>query len=303
MLKQSIEAYLALRRALGFRLRTEEYLLHDFARWASDRGDTHVRVVTATEWAAAGPSPWQRERRLRALVQFARHAHIEDARHEVPPTGVFGRRQIRRLPHIYTADEITRLLEAASRLAPTWPLRADVFTTLFGLLASTGLRVSEAIDLRFADVTDDGLVIRETKFKKTRLVPLHPTTVAALDRYLERRRRASRVTDYLFISAKGGKLPYPTVNKWFLRLAREAGIRGAPGTPGPRIHDIRHTFAVRALENSPGGGGPAGRQMRALSTYLGHVHLEDTCWYLRSTPRLMRGIADACERFLEGGAR
>lgn len=303
MLKQSIDAYLSLRRALGFRMATEEYLLHDFARWASDRGDVYVRAATATEWAAMGPSPWQRERRLRALVQFARHARTEDPSHEVPPTRVFSHRQIRNTPHIYTADELKRLLDAASCLEPTWPLRAEVFTTLFGLLASTGLRVSEALALRIEDVTADGLVIRKTKFHKTRLVPLHPSTSAALDRYLDARRRASTVSDHVFISAKGGKLPYPTVMKWFLRLAREAGLRSGPGTRGPRIHDLRHTFAVRALENSPGGGSPVGRQMRALSTYLGHVNLADTCWYLRSTPQLMRGVADACERFLEGGVR
>lgn len=303
MLRQRIDAYLALRRSVGYRLQAEEYLLHDFARWASEQGDTHVRTNTATEWAAAGPSPWQRERRLRALVQFARHARTEDPRHEVPPTCVFGRRQIRRPPHIYTADEVRRLLDAASRLSPLWPLRPEVFTTLFGLLASTGLRVSEALALRLGDVTADGLVIRKTKFNKTRLVPLHPSTAAALDRYLDLRRRTSAVTDYVFISSKGAGLPYPTVVSWFLRLARQVGLRGGAGTRGPRIHDMRHTFAVRALENSPGGGSPVGRQMRALSTYLGHVNLADTCWYLHSTPQLMRGVADACERFLEGGAR
>jgi integrase len=303
MLKQSVDEYLALRRALGFRLWNEEYMLHDFARWASDRGETHVRASTVIEWAAAGRSPWRREQRLRTVALFARHARAADQSHEVPPIRVFGRRPIRRLPHIYTADEVKKLLEAAARLAPIWPLRPQVFTTLFGLLASAGLRVSEALSLRFGDVTVDGLVIRKTKFNKTRLVPLHPTAAAALGRYMRRRRRASALSDYVFISRRGGRLSYATVLKRFLQLAQETGIRSGLGTRGARIHDLRHTFAVRALENSPGAGGPVGREMRALSTYLGHVNLASTCWYLHSTPQLMRGIADACELFLQGGAR
>jgi len=111
------------------------------------------------------------------------------------------------------------------------------------------------------------------------------------------------VSDYVFISPKGGRLPAQTVSKTFLHLVRHAGLRAGPGTPGPRIHDLRHTFAVRALEACPHGGSPVGWHMRALSTYLGHRNLADTGWYLHATPLLMRGVADACERFLEGGAR
>ncbi|MEK7348722.1 MAG: tyrosine-type recombinase/integrase [Candidatus Eisenbacteria bacterium] len=303
MLRQSIDAYLALRRAVGFRLETEEHLLHDFARWAWERGETHVRTCTATEWAAAGRSTWQRERRLRAVAGFARHARAEDPLHEVPPIFVFGRRHVRPRPHIYSPDEIGRLLDAASRLPAIWPLRPQVFTTLFALLVSTGLRVSEALALRFGDVTSDGLVIRKTKFNKSRLVPLHQTAASALDRYLEERRRASTVSDYVLVSPKGDRLPYGTVHKTFLHLSRQTGLRSGPGRSGPRIHDLRHTFAVRALEACPHDGSPVGWRVRALSTYLGHANLADTCWYLQSTPALLRGVADACERFLEGGVR
>lgn len=303
MLKSSIDAFLALRRAVGFQLETEDHLLHDFARWASDHGETFVRTQTAVEWAAAARSLWQRERRLRVVAGFARHARAEDARHEVPPIFVFGRRHVRPAPHIYSPDDLARLLDAASRLPPIWPLKPQVFTTLLGLLASTGLRISEALALRFGDVTADGLVIRKTKFNKSRLVPLHPTAASALGRYLDLRRRSSAVSDYVFVSPKGDRLPYATVHKTFHHLLRQTGLRSGPGRPGPRLHDIRHTFAVRALEASPQGGSPVGWRMRALSTYLGHVNVADTCWYLHATPQLMRGIADACERFLEGGAR
>jgi len=296
----SIDAFLALRRAVGFQLKTEEYLLHDFARWAAARNETHVRTQTALEWAAATRSPWQRERRLRTVATFARHARAEDTHHEVPPIFVFGHRHVRPAPYIFSPKEVQCLLEAASRLAPTWPLRPEVFTTLFGLLASTGLRLSEALNLRFGDVTDDGLIIRKTKFNKTRLVPLHATAAAALDRYLDLRRRKSTVSDHVFISPKGGRLPRRTVGASFVRLTREEGMGRGPGARRPRIHDLRHTFAVRALEASPGGTGSVDRHVRALSTYLGHSSVAATCWYLHATPHLMRGIADACERFLEG---
>ena len=301
MLKERVNAYLALRRAMGFELENDGYLLQAFARWADESGEAHVRTQSAMQWAAAGRTPWQRESRLRAVAKFARHARVEDPRHEVPPTSVFGFRHMRPVPYIYSPQEVQRLLDAASRLAPTWPLRPQVFTTLFGLLASTGLRVSEALNLRFDDVTADGLLIRQTKFKKTRLVPLHPSTAAELGRFLDRRRRVDARSDYLFVSPNGGRLAYTTVRTWFTRLARDAGLPSRR-MKGPRIHDLRHTFAVRALEASPDGASQVGRHVRALSTYLGHVRLADTCWYLHATPQLMRGVADACERFLKGGA-
>lgn len=229
MLKESIDAYLSLRRAVGYQLKTEGHQLADFWRWANKQGETHVRAQAATAWAALGRSPWQRERRLRTVAAFARHARAEDARHEVPPTGVFAHRHVRPVPHIYAPDEVCLLLEAASQLAPTWPLRSQVFTTLFGLLAATGMRVSEALALRLDDVTADGLVIRKTKFNKTRLVPLHPTTVVALDRFLDLRRSHPAASEYIFISPKGGRLSQSLVSKYFLRLARQVGLRGAPG--------------------------------------------------------------------------
>jgi integrase len=303
MLIHAVDAYLSLRRAVGFKLESDEYLLRDFARWAAERGQAHVRADTAIQWAAVGPSPWQRERRLRTVVRFARHARAEDRSHEVPPKGVFAQRPIRRLPHIYTTDEIRRLLEAVARPSENWLQRPRIYAALFGLLVSTGLRVSEALALRFDDVTHDGLVVRKTKFNKTRLVPLHPTAAAALDRYLDLRRRESVVSDYVFISPKGGRLSCGTVRMGFLKLARKAGLRGTPGSRGPRVHDLRHTFAVHALESSPGGGSPVGQQVRALSTYLGHANLADTYWYLQWTPQLMRSMANACESFLEGGVR
>ena len=303
MLSQSIDAYLELRRSLGSELSNEGYLLRAFARFVSGRGEAHVRTGSVVEWAAGAPSPQERQHRLRTLARFAAHARAEDPRHEVPPIHVFAHRHVRRLPCIYTAEEIRRLLEAASRLGPAGSLRPHTYTTLLGLLAATGLRVSEALALRLDDITDDGLVIRETKFHKNRLVPLHPTTQTALERYLQRRRRVRAATDRVFLSSRGNGLLYHAVHKRFIDLARKAGLPPRAGNRHPLLHDLRHTFAVRALETSPGDTGSVGRHMRALSTYLGHANVAGTYWYLQVTPRLVRGVADACEAFLEGGER
>jgi integrase len=202
----------------------------------------------------------------------------------------------------YAPEEVARLLRAAAGLAPEGGLRPILYTTLFGLLAATGLRISEALALRLEDLTADGLLVRETKFRKSRLVPLDESTQRALGRYLAARRRHRVAGPYLFAAASGGHLPYDTASAIFRRLARAAGLRGAPGTGGPCLHDLRHTFAVRSLEGCAGADGAAvARHMVALSTYLGHAHVTDTQWYLHATPALMAQIAGAGEALFRGG--
>src|SRR5260370_25165543 len=190
MLK-AIEAYLALRRATGFAMLNAEYLLASFAAFANERGQTHVHVQTAIDWATRGPSVAQRDARLKTVCRFVRHVRVEDARHELPPINHFGARKTRRSPHIYSAAEIDRLIEAALQLRSKGGLRSRTYATLIALLAVTGLRISEALKLTVADVTRDGLLVRETKFRKTRLAPLHDTAVAGLKRYLAHRRPRS----------------------------------------------------------------------------------------------------------------
>jgi integrase len=209
MLK-AIEAYLALRRATGFAMLNAEYLLKSFAAFATERGQTHVHTQAAIDWAARGPSVAQRDARLKAVCRFVRHVRVEDARHELPPVNHFGARKTRRSPHIYSAAEINRLIEGALRLRPKGGLRARTYATLIALLPVTGLRISEALKLTVADVTRDGLLIRETKFRKTRLVPLHDTAVAGLERYLARRRPLSEA-DPVFADARGLPLRYIAV--------------------------------------------------------------------------------------------
>jgi integrase/recombinase XerD len=297
----TIEAYLTLRRATGFAMSNAEYLLKSFAAFAAGRGQTHVHTQTAIDWATLGPSVAQRDARLKAVCRFVRHVRVDDARHEVPPANHFGARKRRRPPHIYSAQEINHLIEAALRLRPKGGLRPLTYATLIALLSATGLRISEALKLTVADVTGDGLLIRETKFRKTRLVPLHDTAAAGLQRYLARRRPRSD-DDPIFIGKRGGPLRYIAVKETFDRLVSKAGIVTATRRR-PRLHDLRHTFAVRALQGSPAGRSRSGAHMAALSTYMGHVNIYATYWYLEATADLMRDVAAAGEGFIYDGRR
>lgn len=298
MLK-AIEAYLALRRATGFAMLNAEWLLKSFAAFATERGQTHVQAQTAIDWAACGPSVSQRDARLKAVCCFVRHVRVEDARHELPPVNHFGARKTRRPPHIYSAAEIDRLIEAALRLRPKGGLRPWTYATLIALLSVTGLRISEALKLTVADVTRDGLLIRETKFRKTRLAPLHDTAAAGLERYLTRRRPCSEA-DPVFVYAHGLPLRYIAVKETFDRLVCSAGIAPA-ARRRPRLHDLRHTFAVRALQGSPADRSRTGAHMAALATYMGHVNIYATYWYLEATADLMRDVAAAGEAFFAEG--
>ena len=277
MLK-AIETYLTLRRATGFAMQNAECLLKSFAAFAAERGQTHVHTQTAIDWAALGPSVAQRDARLKAVCRFVRHVRVEDARHELPPANHFGARKTRRPPHIYSATEIDRLNKAALRLRSKGGLRSLTYATLIALLSATGLRISEALKLTVADVTSDGLLIRETKFRKTRLVPLHDTAAAGLKRYLARQRPRSD-DDPVFSDERGRPLRYIAVRDTFNRLVSTAGIRPTAARR-PRLHDLRHTFAVRALQGSPTGRGRCGAHMAALATYMGHVNIYATYWYL-----------------------
>ena len=295
----TIETYLALRRATGFAMSNAEYLLKSFAVFAAERGQTHVRTQTAIDWAALGPSVAQRDARLRAVCRFVRHVQVEDAKHELPPANHFGARKRRRTPHIYAADEIGRLVEAALPLRPKGGLRPHTYATLIALLSATGLRISEALKLTLADVTSDGLLIRETKFRKTRLVPLHETAAAGLKRYLARRGPGSN-EDPVFVDKRGRALRYIAVKETFDRLVGKAGIKSRSARR-PRLHDLRHTFAVRALQGSPSGRSRCGAHMAALATYMGHVNIYATYWYLEATADLMRDVAVAGEAFMSEG--
>jgi integrase len=171
---------------------------------------------------------------------------------------------------------------------------------LLSLLTSTGLRPGEALALRLDDITSEGLLIRETKFRKSRLVPLHDTAVAGLQRYLDQRRRFPTSDDHVFVSPWGRALKYRYVVKKFRQVVQQAGLEPRPGQPRPQLHSFRHTFAVRALQACPDGRDRIGQHMLALSTYLGHARVTDTYWYLQAVPELMADIAQASENFVKG---
>jgi integrase/recombinase XerD len=293
---QVIETYLALRRATGFAMSNAEYLLKSFAAFAAERGQTHVEMQTAIDWATLGPSVGQRDARLRAVCRFVRHARVEDVRHELPPANHFGACKRRRTPHIYTTGEIGRLIEAGLRLRPMRGMCPCTQATLIALLSATGLRISEALKLTIADVTREGLLIRETKFRKTRLVALHDTATAGLRRYLDHRGPGSK-NDPVFIDTRGRQLRYIAVKETFDVLVNKAGIKSRSGHR-PRLHDLRHTFAVRALQGSSTGRGRCGAHMVALATYMGHVNIYATYWYLEATVDLLRDVATAGETFM-----
>lgn len=297
MLTRAIDGYLAIRRAAGFALIVDAGLLRRFARFAADRGETHVQRQTAIAWAAQAPSPYQRERRLSIVRQFVAHARAEDPGHERIPRHVFAHTRTRRFPYLFSDHELAQLLTATARLRPRGSLRPLTYATLFGLLAATGLRISEALHLILDDILADGLLVRETKFRKRRLVPLHATTAAALEGYLARRHTVAGSEAHVFVAPTGRPLTYPMVNGTFHYLLRFVELRTIPATgpSRPRIHDLRHRFAVRALECAAGDRARVAEQVLALSTYLGHAHMADTYWYLHATPHLMRRIADACE--------
>jgi integrase len=300
MLAQAVESYLAVRRACRFELKSEGRLLQNFAAFSDARGRQHVCSETAIEWAGLARSVHQRARRLGEVIRFARFVRAEDPCHELPTPVLGSEKGPRPIPYILSQDNIQRLVQAAAQSGYR-SLRRQTYSTLFALLACTGLRVSEAIRLRFEDITPDGLVIRCSKFRKSRLVPLHETAQTGIERYLQQRRPYAPFDDHVFVSLRRKPLLLTDVETAFRTVVDRIGLRRGPGLPRPTLHSLRHTFAVRALESCPDGRDRITKHMLALSTYLGHAKVSDTYWYLEATPDLMRNIAERCESFLTGG--
>lgn len=301
MLTQAVESYLEVRRAMGFALHSEGSLLQSFAAHSDSAGKSHVCTETAIEWAGTARLVTTRARRLGQVIRLARYLRAEDQRHEVPPAVFGSEKGPRPVPYIFSADNVQRLVQAASELGRRNPFRGQTYSTFFSLLACTGLRVSEAIRLRFGDVTADGLIIRCSKFRKSRQAPLHTTAQIGLERYLQKRRPFAPFDDHVFVSLRRRPLLVGDAETAFRTAAQEIGLKREPGLPRPTIHSLRHTFAVRSLENCPDGRDRITKHMLALSTYLGHSKVADTYWYLEATPELMSGIADSCQAFFAGG--
>ena len=299
MLAAAVASYVAVRRATGFTFRSEALLLQSFAAFSEARAESYVRASLAVDWAGLARSVPQRARRLGHVIRLAHYLRAEDLHHEVPPPVFGAEKRSRPVPYILSPDQIRQLVLAASRSGYR-TLRRDTYSTLFALLASTGLRVSEAIHLRLDDITPDGLVIRCSKFRKSRLVPLHETAYAAIERYLQRRLAYAPAEPHVFVSLRRKPLLLHDVEVAFRTAARAVGLPDSPRAR-PTPHSLRHAFAVRALQACPDGRDAITRHMMALSTYLGHAKVADTYWYLEAVPELMMDIADRCERFVMGG--
>jgi integrase len=302
MLARAVKSYLAVRRAAGFALKQVGIHLASFAAYSDGQGRQYLSSQTAIEWAGQVPSVLSRARRLADVRRFAQFLQAEDARHEIPPPVFGNERRPRPTPYILSEDQITAIIRLAGQSGYR-TLRRQTYATLIALLSCTGLRVSEAIRLRYDDITRDGLVIRSSKFRKSRLVPLHETARVGLERYLQYRRPYAPFDDHVFISLRRKPLLAKDVDVAFRDLADKLGLPRGRGQRRPTPHSLRHTFAVRALQTCPDGRDNITKHMLMLSTYLGHSHAALTYWYMEAVPDLMRSIAERCERHMGGGER
>ena len=307
-LRHALEEYLALRHKLGFELEELQSTLTKFIAFLKACGSPYITTALAVQWAQLPQhvTPARHARRLGIVRDFARYVSAVDARTEVPPRGLLPGRIRRPQPYIYSQDQIQALICGARELAPREGLRLRPYTyaTLFGLLAVTGMRVSEAVALSCKDVdlVEGVLTVRESKCRKTRLVPIHPSTQEHLRDYAYRRQKcAGRLaSNAFFVSDRGKPLGLVPVNYNFLVISRRIGLRGTSALHGPRLHDLRHTFAVRTLAHWYRSDAVPERCVPVLATYLGHGKVEHTYWYLSATPELL-GAVSARVNPLAGG--
>jgi integrase/recombinase XerD len=293
-----VQEYLTMRRALGFKLREAGKGLLDFVTFMDQHHAPYITHQLALIWAqqpsTVQPAQWAQ--RLSFVRSFARHRSATDPRTQIPPEGLLPYHPSRPRPYVYTDDEIRGLLCAALKLPCSRGLRPWTYHCLFGLLSVSGLRLGEASNLELQDVDLKAavLTIRGAKFGKSRLVPLHASTRDVLADYIARRERfwAERpVSSYLFVSNRGNRLDTGEIHRTFYWLSRQIGLRGPSDSHGPRLHDMRHRFAMRTLLRWYRAGEDAERRLPILSAYLGHVHVSDTFWYLSAWPELMRGTS------------
>ncbi|MFR0359507.1 tyrosine-type recombinase/integrase [Streptomyces sediminimaris] len=300
-IRDHAERYLTIRRNLGYKLKVEGRMLGQFVGFLEERGDSHLTVQAALEWAVlpdGADAAWWAAR-LTVVREFARFLATFDELTEIPPPGLLPRDAGRTTPpYLYAQAEITALIHAARHLAH--PLRAATFGSFIGLMAATGIRTGEAMGLDRSDLDLDRgvLLVRGTKFGKSRLVPLHPTTVEQLADYQRRRDdlcpRPS--TEAFFLSGAGTRLNHTNASKTFTRLLKTAAITAPAGAGKPRLYDLRHTFAVTTLVDWYAADADVAHRLPALSTYLGHVSPATTYWYLHACPQLMTAAAERLDR-------
>jgi integrase/recombinase XerD len=297
-MRARVDAYLAMRRSLGFKLEVEGRMLLDFADRLDRSGQTTVTVAAALAWATESGevSAAHQSRRLAVVRLFTRHLATLDPSCQIPQPGLLPARSVRPRPYIYSHDEIAALIHAAGTIAS--PMHAATTQAVIGLIAASGLRLGEALGLDLADIDFESAHLTVTgKNDQTRLIPLHATTVAMLADYAARRDRyhPSSACGSFFVTATGGRPRQGGIRESFAKLLTAAGIRSGPGQRRPRIHDLRHTFAVNTLIEWYESGVDVAARMPVLSTFLGHTGPEATYWYLQATPELLALAAKRLE--------
>jgi integrase len=295
-LRQAAENYLALRRSLGFILDKPGRLVLDFADHLDAAGASHITIDLAADWAAApaGAAPYWHWYRLSAVRGFAAYLHAFDAGHQVPPAGLLPRHGHRIAPHLFTDDQVVSLMRAA------WghPVRlhAATYATLIGLLAVTGIRPGECYRLERDDIDLDRarLTVVKGKYGKTRQLTLQPSTVTALDTYAQHRDRLCPrpAGPSFFVTLTGSRLTPQLAGRAFRLLAGQTGLRAGPPRARPRLMDLRHTFAVSTLIGWYRDGLDVDARLPVLATWLGHVHVASTYWYLQASPELLALAAE-----------
>lgn len=303
MLNKEISRYVELHRSLGRKFCAQDRLLRLYADFAAGFGDRYTNVQRIYDWCHTSTSQNVARQRFDTVRNFSLFAQAEDAGYEVPPPGVFGRgKRPRPTPSIIERDQVRAIMTAALDVPPQDMISPHTYHYLFGLLAATGLRISEALALQCTDLVEDGLIVRNGKLGKQRLIALQTSTRQALEAYLAIRDRFGAKGSDLFVSIRGRAPTKTRAHVVFVRLARQLGYRGPTGTSGMRLHDLRHTFAVRSLESCPADREAIAHHMAGLSVYLGHVSVSSTYWYLEATPVLLRDIAAAGEHLYLGEA-
>jgi integrase/recombinase XerD len=302
-LENKLADYLALRRALGYKLVRPSIHLKQFVAHLDELGEETVTIELALAWATlpAGGDPGYWAHRLSAVRGFARYLHTLDPVNEVPPPDVLRFSSRRLTPYLYSDEEIEALIAAAGRLRSQQ--LASTYRTMIGLLAATGMRVGEAIALNLSDLHWEHrlLLIREGKFGKARLVPLQRSTFAALGEYVRYRKSGYAVTGppALFLNSRGKRVCHCNFSGAFHQLTKDAGINPRSRLCRPRIHDLRHSFAIRTMLDWYRAGVDVEARLPLLSTYMGHVNPATTYHYLSAAPELLALAGERLERHLE----
>jgi integrase len=301
-LASQLEGYLELRHKLGFKLRLAGGLLHRFVLFAEWKKASVITRHLAVEWATqpADSQPAQWANRLGMVRRFAQYVSGSDPRTEIPPQELLPHRYHRKPPYLYSDKEVCNLIQTARQLPAADDLRAVSNATLFGLLAVTGMRVGEAIglDRNDVDLRQGLLTVRQAKFNKSRLVPIHSTTRKKLLEYERLRNRSCPhpKSPSFFLSERGTRLTDCTVRRWFIIVSRQIGLRAPTDRRGPRIHDLRHRHAFKTILNWYRRGMDVEAHLPELTTYMGHGHVADTYWYISAAPELLKLATQRLER-------